>query len=54
MILRMRNYPCWWRLVWGSCAGPVHAADPMPKSRDVLVYKDGDRVQGKLVRHEGR
>ena len=25
------------------------AAEPEPKSRDTLVYKDGDRVQGRLV-----
>ena len=30
-------------------AGPGRAAEPEDNSRDTLVYKDGDRVQGKLV-----
>ena len=39
-------------LLVGSAA---HAADPtpaVPVARDVLVYKDGDRVQGKLLKKE--
>ncbi|MET0262865.1 MAG: DUF481 domain-containing protein [Rariglobus sp.] len=31
----------------------LHAADEVPPVPDVLVYHDGDRVQGRLVRREG-
>jgi hypothetical protein len=36
-------------LVIGSIA--VRAANATPNTRDTLVYKDGDRVQGKVVSH---
>lgn len=33
--------------------GTLHASGPAVNARDVLVYQDGDRVQGRLLRREG-
>ena len=41
----------WWAMWVLSCASSpwLRAAEGAPNSRDTLVYKDGDRVQGTLV-----
>jgi hypothetical protein len=56
MISEMSRVMRW--LVWCTCccALVVHAqapADPADTTRDTLVYKDGDRIHGHVMRHEG-
>jgi hypothetical protein len=50
-----RNYYILWVaiLLGFGGSGPAWAAEPAPVGRDVLVFQDGDRVQGKLVERTG-
>ncbi len=43
-----------WSVSFWALAGAGRAAEPEGNTRDILVYKDGDRVQGRLVEKTDR
>ncbi len=52
-IMRMRLVWVGLILVWGGSARAADATAGSVSLRDVLVYKDGDRVQGQLITRTG-